>query len=139
MIDLPLYLQVRPHPHPAQGRGEGPPEQEGHGRLQADGQLLRHHRVRRQHDRDPLRHGQPGGAGGRRQPGLRHHRRALQERRRAAGVGPGREEHTGTDENESDIIYGHRCFVFTLSSLLSFPANPLAQQLLGRLAGPGRQ
>ena len=33
----------------------------------------------------------------------------------------------------------HRCFVQPLSSLLSFPANPLAQQLLGRLAGPGRQ
>ena len=32
-----------------------------------------------------------------------------------------------------------RCFALTLSSLLSFPANPLAQQLLGRLAGPGRQ
>ena len=32
-----------------------------------------------------------------------------------------------------------RCFVKPLSSLLSFPANPLAQQLLGRLAGPGRQ
>ena len=33
----------------------------------------------------------------------------------------------------------HGCFLEPLSSLLSFPANPLAHQLLGRLAGPGRQ
>ena len=34
---------------------------------------------------------------------------------------------------------GHRCFLEILSPLLSFPANLLAQQLLGRFAGPGRQ
>ena len=32
-----------------------------------------------------------------------------------------------------------RCFALPLSSLLSFPANPLAQQLLRRSANPGRQ
>ena len=37
------------------------------------------------------------------------------------------------------VALGHRCFFETLSSLLSFPANPLAQQLLGRLARRGRQ
>ena len=41
----------------------------------------------------------------------------------------------------SPLVVGnlHRCFLETLSSFLSFPANPLAQQVLGRLAGPGMQ
>ena len=39
----------------------------------------------------------------------------------------------------SGVDESWRCFLEPLSSLLSFPANPLAQQLLGRLAGPGRQ
>ena len=37
------------------------------------------------------------------------------------------------------MLSRHRCFLETLSSLLSFPANQLAQKLLGKLDGQGRQ
>ena len=62
----------------------------------------------------------------------------------AAGISQPTPSTASSAEDETRVSVdtdsrNHRCFLETLSSLFSFPANPLAHQLAGRLAGPGRQ